>query len=350
MTNRCCSNCFTDKTLKLKINTNGEIARCHYCGNNESSAIPIDALSPLISSLIDSLQNSYEEANDGMSLINILSEDLKLFSKNTNFKKLIDDAICDKGLLSKKFKNLSQDTYNEWEIFKTEIKHNNRFFPQTPIYKDAFLEKGVLFQHFTEVIEQLNYQITPSDIFYRARTSETPLQHNEMGKPPIDRASIGRANPDGISYLYVANNLETSLTEVRPSNGQTVFVAQFKVKNDLNVINLMEPRRDISFVSLSDNDNFTNILKLVNLLEEFSKELSLPVLPNRSRLDYIPTQFITEFFKNLGNIDGIIFNSSFGKGYNLVFFDDSKIECSIDVELSKINIHGVKLTFHNATS
>lgn len=337
---KCCSNCFTDKSLKLEINQKGKIARCHYCGSNDSSTIEINTLYSIISPLIEAIINAYTEDHNGINLIEILQEDFILFNNNTQTVELISDALHSKpDLLNKRFKEISKDTVNEWHKFKHELIHNNRFFPQTEIYKNAFLESGNLFSVFTEVIEQLNYQITTRDTFFRARISSENLLHKDMGKPPEDRVSIGRANPDGISYLYIAENIETSLTEVRPSNGQTVSVAQFKSTSDINVINLQHPRKDISFLSLSLNDNFYNILKLVYLLEEFSKELSLPVLPTRSRLDYIPTQFITEFFKNLGNIDGLMFTSSFGKGCNVVIFTDGLMNCveTIAIQLHKIN-------------
>ncbi|TON78738.1 hypothetical protein CGH49_24405 [Vibrio parahaemolyticus] len=42
----------------------------------------------------------------------------------------------------------------------------------------------------------------------------------------------------------------------------------------------------------------------------------------------MPTQFLCEYFKSLGTYDGIIFNSSFGKGKNYVFFDRDKFNIS----------------------
>ncbi len=345
MTHKCCSNCFTDKTLKIKINQTGEISRCHYCGNNDSSTLRVNELYPLISPLLEAILVSYDEDPSGIDIISILNTDFKFFNGST-FEQIIKDALDDKpDLLNKKFKPFALDTLNEWESFKSELKHHNRFFPQTEIYKEAFLEKGRLFEIFTEVIEQLNFEITTTDSFYRSRISDIQLEHKDMGKPPAEKVGIGRANPDGISYLYIAENIKTALLEVRPSNGQNVLVAEFKAPQALNVVNLKNPRKDISFLSLSLNENFKSILKLVSLLEEFSKELTLPVLPNRSRLDYIPTQFITEFFKNLGNIGGIMFNSSFGKGFNLVVFSEESIRCVESKTIQSIKIDGVDITY-----
>ncbi|MCH7394560.1 RES family NAD+ phosphorylase [Acinetobacter dispersus] len=345
MIRKCCSNCFSDKALKLQINSIGRISRCHYCGTNDASTINIDQLYILISPLIEVIDNLFEEDNDGYSLFQILSTEFKLFNINTH-EEIIEHALQHRqDLAHKKYKSFPTDTQNQWEAFKYELKHNNRFFPQIEIYRDAFLESGNLFEKFTEVIEQLNYDITTSDTLFRARISDNTLYHPDMKKPPLDKVTIGRANPDGISYLYTAEQLETALTEVRPSNGQTVYIACLKVKQDINVINLCDPKKDISFISLSSTDDFHKIMKLVNLLDAFAKELSLPVLPNRSHLDYIPTQFITEFFKNLGGIDGLMFNSSFGNGYNLVIFDQDKIDIPHDVPIKHLKIMGMQPNF-----
>ncbi|WP_343581554.1 RES family NAD+ phosphorylase [Acinetobacter sp.] len=345
MVRKCCSNCFSDKALKLQINSIGRISRCHYCGTNDASTINIDQLYILISPLLEVIDNLFEEDNDGYSLFQILSNEFKLFNINTH-EEIIEHALQHRqDLTHKKYKSFPTDTQNQWEAFKYELKHNNRFFPQIEIYRDAFLESGNLFEKFTEVIEQLNYDITTSDTLFRARISDNALHHPDMKKPPLDKVTIGRANPDGISYLYTAEKLETALTEVRPSNGQTVYIACLKVKQDINVINLCDPKKDISFISLSSTDDFHKILKLVNLLDAFAKELSLPVLPNRSHLDYIPTQFITEFFKNLGGIDGLMFNSSFGNGYNLVIFDQDKIDIPHDVPIKQLKIMGMQPNF-----
>ncbi|MCH7313999.1 RES family NAD+ phosphorylase [Acinetobacter sp. ANC 3882] len=348
MAHRCCSNCFSDKSLKAKINAIGRIQRCFYCKTNENSSIDIDQLYPLIQPLIEVIIQNYPETNEGLTITEILDQEFSLFN-TSNCIPLINDALStnQNNLLLKRFAPVSKNLPSEWKELKEELMHNNRFFPQTQLYQDAFLERGNLFEIFTNVIEDLNYEINTSDELFRARISDKPLIHSEMLKPPIEVVSIGRANPDGISYLYVAENIDTCLSEVRPSNGQTIYIALFKPIVDFNVLDLRNPRKDISFLSLAendDNDDFKKFLKLINLLEEFSKELSLPVLPNRSRIDYIPTQFITEFFKNIGILSGLMFNSSFGKGYNVVVFNQDLMSC-LSTEIKIYKVKGIDLHY-----
>ncbi|MBP6058482.1 MAG: RES domain-containing protein [Nitrosomonas sp.] len=56
-------------------------------------------------------------------------------------------------------------------------------------------------------------------------------------KPLASTGIEGRGNPKGISYLYLSNDRETCLSELRPNRGQNLSVAQFKLNRDLKIIN-----------------------------------------------------------------------------------------------------------------
>ncbi len=60
-----------------------------------------------------------------------------------------------------------------------------------------------------------------------------PFGINELGAPPAQKAKIGRINPQGISYLYLSNDKQTAILEVRPWLKQTVSVGYFKITSDL---------------------------------------------------------------------------------------------------------------------
>ncbi|WP_180113607.1 RES family NAD+ phosphorylase [Acinetobacter sp. YH12063] len=335
----CCVECFSDKALKRAIVEFKQFGRCHFCHKNDVSITLISDLVSITKSTIENLSYMFVEEDSGTELIEILDKDFRLFSDVTDkfrLKKELTQNLPDTLLKKYKTENISE-VYLQWSDFKEEIIHKNRFFPQTTIYQQAFLPLGNLYNNFQQLIEQLKLPIHPSEYFYRGRISEKVLDRSLMGKPPANLATIGRANPYGISYLYLAKTKEICIKEIRPNNGDTISIAKFNVTQQLNVIDLRSPRETISFLSLTST-NFIEILKLVSLLETFAEELSLPVLPNNSQREYIPTQFITEFFKTHGNLDGIIFNSSYGYGYNLVLFDDQYcISCpSSSIEFVKI--------------
>ena len=158
-----------------------------------------------------------------------------------------------------------------------------------------------------------------------------------MGKPPAGNATAGRANPIGISYLYLANNEETCISEVRPNNTSIIYISKLILEEDVSLIDLTSPRKKISICSF-DETRYNNVISILNLLEMLSSELSKPVRPESSNIDYIPTQFLCEFLKSFSNCDGIIFERSFGMGKNFVFYDDLcfKIEDPISYKITEI--------------
>lgn len=122
----------------------------------------------------------------------------------------------------------------------------------------------------------------------------------------------GRANPARIKYLYVADQPNTALAEVRPLLKNYVSIAQLEVINELEIADLTY---DI-FNRINDNDRMLVYL----IMDEFSK-------PNNNEpFDYIATQHLSEFIKKLG-FDGVKYNSSlYGRGRNFVIFNYSKCE------------------------
>jgi len=341
-TSLCCVECFHDDTIKKIINGHQYIGRCHYCNTTRVATISVSQLITEITPILEALSDMFDEDNAGTEFIDILDIDFKVFSKKTNIHLLKREFQTSLPFLfNKSYRSVNtKEMHEQWIEFKSEILHKNRFFPQNTIYQEAFLRGSDLYNTFQQLIEQLNLSLHPNEQFFRGRLSSVPLEHKDMGKPPESLATLGRANPYGISYLYLAETEKICIKEIRPNNGDTISIAKFRVDQELNVIDLRTPRENISFLSLSSM-NYTDILKLVSLLETFASELSLPVSPNNSQREYIPTQFITEFFKTHGNKDGIIFNSSYGDGFNIVLFDDTHCHCDTSMPISFIKIRDI---------
>ncbi len=71
----------------------------------------------------------------------------------------------------------------------------------------------------------------------------------ERMKPLRGRAREGRANPKGIPYLYLSNDRDTALAEVRPWLGSLVSLAQFKTLRELAIVDCstdQRPKRRLS--------------------------------------------------------------------------------------------------------
>ena len=140
--------------------------------------------------------------------------------------------------------------------------------------------------------------------------------------PPKKATRDLRANYRYIPYLYSSNNPYIALTEVRPRLGSSVSISTISVNEDL---------RFLDFTSADKPSKMTDAK--VNLFSDLSALYSKPVTDDDDIIDYIPTQYIAEYAKNLG-YDGIIFKSSLVPEineanldrYNVVVFNFDKCQ------------------------
>ena len=66
-----------------------------------------------------------------------------------------------------------------------------------------------------------------------------------MGNPPTpELATAGRANPKGISYLYLTNEIKTALYETRATLFDYATIGEFQTKEDLKILNLRSIKND----------------------------------------------------------------------------------------------------------
>lgn len=169
-----------------------------------------------------------------------------------------------------------------------------------------------------------------------------PLGRQDMEAPPPHKAKDGRINPHGISYLYLSNDIETAILEVRPWLKQDVSVGFFKITKDLKCVDTSRDRKG-TFIYIGRGKP-----KLApDTIEEYvwggiNDSFSRPVAAGDERTDYIPTQYLSECFKVAG-YDGIIYKSSLtGKGYNIALFNPENAR----LQGAKVySIESIKLTY-----
>lgn len=147
---------------------------------------------------------------------------------------------------------------------------------------------------------------------------EVPGPYEPKRMAPLEYEAVeGRANPKGIPYLYVATDKETAMAEVRPFVGEYISVGQFKLKEDIALLDCSigsDSRFKIYFEEPSPEE------KEKAVWGDLDRAFSEPVTANESRASYVPTQIVAEVFKNEG-YDGIGYKSSLGKGFNVVLFN-----------------------------
>ncbi len=221
-----------------------------------------------------------------------------------------------------------------WEKLADEIKTTNRFHIQNTLD----LEK------LQELLNRYKKPINKGKKFYRARISNKEgFGKSEMLNPPAVKAKAGRANPTGISYLYLADQIKTTLYEARASLFDYVTVGEFRAKEDIKVINLRGDTYDP--VLLAEQEELEDFLIHLPFITTLETNLSKPRRRSDNELDYLPTQYLSEFIKSIG-FDGVEFQSSlFSGGYNLAIFTPDKFECiSVDVfEIENIDLKEKKV-------
>jgi hypothetical protein len=264
----------------------------------------------------------YEENKYGSALNEILQEDWYLFTiaGARTQQKLLIDISGDDSISTSKFKSTllkEKKNVKQWETFREELKHNNRFFPTDSIKKDQLEPFG---KHIGTIIKKGKQK------FYRARVNNTDKAFEliEMGKPPKKLVLNGRANPIGISYLYVASTINTAISELRGHKEEQVTVAEFEMNDDLELADLRDPLKTISPFELNDENELELIYKNMPFLLLLGRELSKPVIPREANLEYLPSQYLSELLKHIG-FHGIIYKSSLTDGNNYVIFDDKRL-------------------------
>ena len=151
-----------------------------------------------------------------------------------------------------------------------------------------------------------------------------------MYAPPSKLTVSGRCNPVGIPYLQLSNTKETAVNETKPSIGETLTIATFKV----DISNIFSFIYDETFYI--DNNIDDDVRYLMTLISEDLEK----VITKDDKLFYIPLQFISEFIKNLG-YDGFVYSSTVGKGENLVMFnwkEKTEIIHKEEIVIKKIDI------------
>lgn len=148
-----------------------------------------------------------------------------------------------------------------------------------------------------------------------------PLLPPDIVAPLPHKAKDGRINPRGISYLYLSNDVDTSILEVRPWLNQEVTVGYFEITKNLKCIDTSRDKKGPYFYIGKGEPTLSPETKEEYVWSGINDSFSKPIRPGDEHIDYIPTQYLSECFKNTG-YDGIVYKSALTeKGYNVVLFN-----------------------------
>ena len=331
-----CKKCFSDKELIGFIVSQGKIGNCDCCKSETIETIELIELLDFFKEVFDNFQIKAE----GKSLISLIQGNWNLFSNLECGHKILNEALNQtQSAISNsddlvEFSNEILENINYWSILKEQLKWERRYFTNIDrltedLGWDSFFESKTT--------------VSRDEIFYRARlhqnSEEDIIPMNKMSSPPAQYASAGRANPIGIPYLYLSDNEETILYEVRASFLDEISVGTFtkneEYQNEIIISDFTE------IPTLYHPNGVNRKIKSTLLKQLISRDLSKPMRRYDSELDYIPTQFICEFIKTFTNVQGIKFRSSLHNvGCNLVLFNQDTMKCRSvkKVQISNVNI------------
>ncbi|SDD55262.1 RES domain-containing protein [Paenibacillus sp. CF095] len=156
------------------------------------------------------------------------------------------------------------------------------------------------------------------EYFYKAYTKE------QISSPPPPKATAGRLNRHGVSYLYLSSDISTSVSEVRPHPGHLISVGEFLLEKDICIADL----HDLDLTDFCTD----HLLDDFVILNSIGRRFSMPVTPEEKE-KYLLTQLFSDVFRQLG-FHGVVFNSSVSSGFNLVLFYPEL--CRYSEEFSKV--------------
>ena len=217
-------------------------------------------------------------------------------------------------------------SWRSFEKFELSVKKKYRYIQtievkeflealiETSKDKQIILNKGkILYRSqrgYDEVEEYDQDGITLTGIV------DLPYSQERM-IPIAEKSKSGRANPAGIPCLYLSDDLETALAEVRPWIKERVSIAILKLIRDIQIIDFSNIESSYRFYFKEPEDAK---IKEKEVWARVNRAFSQPVNIEDQERDYIPTQIISELFKSRG-FDGIKYKSMLSSGNNYALFN-----------------------------
>lgn len=220
-----------------------------------------------------------------------------------------------------------------WRLIANELVHGQRFFNDRArsffeqLIGEALEAEDPECPGKPAVVTSLN----KGTIFFRSRIANGDQQVRafignpgvELGVAPKERAASNRMSSAGVPLLYLSKELDTCISEVRPSIGDTLVVARFTSTAPLKLFDFTMLSRRLQHAKLSFFDpRYRQRSEHRMLLEYLHEEISRPVRLNDT--DYVVTQALADFIRYEKRLafDGIAFRSVQREGgTNYVLFD-----------------------------
>jgi RES domain-containing protein len=325
---RVCPSCFGEShTLKQHCESEGQLGTCPTCGEGASYVVDAQSLDDLFRGLEEHYEplcgNAYELGKnaiygiDDPSLVEVLREQWEVFSDGITDDQAEQILAAIWPDYSGEYMKSPSDRWNKVDGWLEELRS---LVAQSIEHPDPLaLAKADIRSRLFAWVEVLATPLTIRSWKRARRQTAKGLvwPASQMTGPPDKDAPAQRANPLGKAMLYVASDADTALAESRAKPGDWVTVATMEIEQrHAVVLDLTRVRKVIDPFAQGDLEE---ALMVRSLLEGFGRELSRPVDPARSDIEYVHTQALCQYFCDQG-FDGILYPSSRSTGHNAVFF------------------------------
>ena len=343
-----CVDCAKDPSLKRFVLMRGRIGpRCCLCQRTNliaSTPETYEALASLVCALIRFYYNEWDYNHHWGGE---RSPELLLKRSNPIFEHepphgLTRDPNESEDFLSGLF-DLSWPDYDEGICIYRGFHEGMRLPPLTAISnsesptlanaiarlrnENYFEVQPELESYLSDLGSAIQVIVKSGETFYRARLGHEerfiadvtfdpeilfqPYLGRQIGAPSPPYAKAGRANREGVSFLYLSTDAKTASAEVRPHPGHVISIGAFCAKQDLRIA-------DFGAIDIGDFAGSDARLDLFHLSYSIDRALGLPVTPEEHSR-YTATQLVADIMRHRG-YDGIRFKSSVAEGANLCAF------------------------------
>lgn len=295
-----------------------------------------------LADFFEALFSIFKGDADGRVLWRAIQEDWHLLTDDSQAEGIISELLKENGFAFRADTKVSyQDDVLEpcvrWEVIKKALKTERRFFAGELIQDE---DKW-------DVFFASNYTIKAGTEFKRARINQDEkklyTEERDLGIPPADKATAGRANTYGIPYLYLGTDDLTVMYECRALINDILSIASFLTTVDLDVVDFTFKPDLFAFFQQSKDDFLTAVQRYV-FLSEVSKDMSKAVRRyDNKEIDYLSTQFVCEYIRLVTAAKGLVFRSAqYPEGKNIVLFDSENVKFN-GVEFKEVG--SVKMMF-----
>jgi hypothetical protein len=341
-----CRDCFADEELRKWIDEqpNLETGTCAWCDTEDARLIPLEELGPLFRDVATMYTpndgtHSFASGIDGDPIGYLFQDHWHTFSERIEEQDDLLETLCvdilEAGLNRKDdvdepdysgyffTKNPSRTSAHEdWEerigrllsppdeppeLIKAKLPPDHE-----PDWPDPL----------SFILSDLGTEYAPGSVLYRARIHGDRERKErfgtaELGAPPKDKATAGRANRAGEPVLYTTTDQETAIAEVRPWRNAPVAVARIEIPGRVRILDLTDlaPLGSPFF-----KESIGWMIGARAVLWQLHEDLKRPVTPHDADRQYRPTHYACDLMRDAG-FDGVAFKSAMGPGTNVVLFN-----------------------------